>query len=315
MIRISIPSLFSALWMGTFWRNAGIVLVCGGLLLFFLSPWLMMMGLQMPWMPPDYINFWWLFFGMFGLVALGAWAPTFAVQGWNDFLVAMAISRARRVFYGLKQDPSGKIGAELCAFSHDGQKQIFDFQNNLAHAMPKEIYRQAREMFTQRRDLPPGERYRVTHFGKQARKIIDLLERQNRDVLLLETDEAMIDKMEWDYLFLVSRLSQMKAAVSLKEELEADLKRLSSTPAPSAHTAIRAKEEERMTILTARLAQMEHRDRLRDEVTQEVLSLEERLAFIHDALSLHGHPQVIKERLYLPSPLMAELKALSWENL
>jgi hypothetical protein len=70
-----------------------------------------------------------------------------------------------------------------------------------------------------------------------------------------------------------------------------------------------------MSILTSRLAQVEQRDRLREEAMQEVLSLEERLAFIHDALSLHGHPQVIKERLYLPSPLMAELKGVAWENL
>jgi hypothetical protein len=311
MIRIPVPSLFSALRMGSFWRNAIITLILIALLVLCASPWLMLMGLQLPWIP-DEVNFWWLFFGIFGIVALGAWGPPFAVQGWNDFETARAISRSRRVFYGLKQDASGKVGTELCAFSRDGQKQSFDFQNNLAHALPPDLYQQAREVFAQRRNLNPSETYRITYFETQARKIVDLLERQNRDEILLEADEAMLDKMERDYLFLVSRLSQMQTTVSLKQELEEDLKRLSSQP-PNATT--RLKDEERMSILTSRLAQVEQRDRLREEAMQEVLSLEERLAFIHDALSLHGHPQVIKERLYLPSPLMAELKGVAWENL
>ena len=172
--------------------------------------------------------------------------------------------------------------------------------------MSDTVFKLAKDTFEQKTSLLPDGVAQVEAFSKQARRVIDLLERQKRDVIVLEADLGMIDKMLLDHLYLVSRLNQMETTSVGSQSTEQELEMLKRMP------VLGAREQDRIKILMNRLGQFQKRFQLIEAAKREVVAIEDRMSFIYDALCLQGLSGGVEERLYMPSPLVAELQGMNW---
>jgi ABC-type histidine transport system ATPase subunit len=76
--------------------------------------------------------------------------------------------------------------------------------------------------------------------------------------------------------------------------------------------SLSGKEMDRLMFLKARLVQLDQLAELMGATHHEVHRMEDRMAIILDALNLDGHTGILEERMYLPSPLLAELQSITW---